>query len=100
MVKTNKTQLNELQQKVPFINDYAMMGVVKTKELEDQAKKLQTESQLENPDDLISHIQELRFCFIQALEKINQFRDVFDPLYAQVAELDGSDKNDDGSALE
>ena len=97
MVETNKTQLNKLQQKVPIINDYAMMGVLKTKELEDQAKKLQTESQLENPDDLISHIGEVRYCFISALEKINQFKDVFDPLYAQVAELDGSDENDDGS---
>ena len=97
MVETNKTELNKLQQKVPFINDYAMMGVLKTKELEDQAKKLITESQLENPDDLISHIRELRYCFISALEKINQFKDVFDPLYAQVAELDGSDENDDGS---
>ena len=62
-----------------------------------QAKKLQTESQLENPDDLISYIGEVRYCFISALEKINQFKDVFDPLYAQVAELDGSDENDDGS---
>ena len=100
MVKTNRIQLNELQQQIPFINDHAMIGVMKTKELEDQAKRLKTESKLENSDDLIAHIHKLRVCFVQALQKINQFRDVFDTLYAQVAKLDENYKNDDGLASE
>ena len=98
MVKTNRTQLNELQQKIPEINDKAMVGVFRTKDLEDQAKKLKDESDLANTDALIAHITELKVCFQNALRMINHFPDVLDPLYDQVEELDENDENDENDS--